>query len=136
MRDDRDVCDMTLEELDRLLAGRAEAAAPNIVTPPHRGGRLPCELDLTKVRECAEAGMSYATAAPLLGVSRRTLISRVNDTPAVREAWNRGLAWAVARAAEKLQERINAGDLRAITYFLSRKGGFTWREPKSKKSRK
>jgi hypothetical protein len=134
MREDRDFCDMTIVELDALRAQRAKAAPPNIVTPPHRGGRLPCELDLTKVRECAEAGMSYTTAAPLLGCSRRTLINRINDMPAVRMAWQQGLAWAVARAAEKLQERIDAGDLKAITYFLSRKGGFTWREPKRNES--
>lgn len=120
---ERDICDMTLEELNRLLA-RQPWNATGIVAPPHRGGRIPCELDLAKVREYAEMGLSYATAAPLLGCSRRTLINRINDTPAVRLAWNQGLAWAVGRAAEKLQERVAAGELRAIKYFLSRKGGW------------
>lgn len=149
MSDDVDLCDMTIDELDALIAKRAALAAKihaliaeraeaaaKIVAPPHRGGRLPCELDLVRIRECAEAGMSYATAAPLLGVSRRTLINRINDMPAVRQAWNQGLAWAIGRTAEKLQERINAGDLKAITYFLSRKGGFTWRETRGKASHK
>lgn len=68
--------------------------------------------------------MSFTAAAPLLGCSRRTLLNRMKDTPAVRAAWDQGLARAVARVAAKLQERIDAGDMRAIAFFLARKGGF------------
>lgn len=42
----------------------------------------------------------------------------------MRQAWDQGLAEAVARCAAKLAERVAAGDMRAISYFLSRKGGF------------
>ena len=97
---------------------------PGDGNPEHRCGRLPCEFDLQQVRQYAALGLSVATAAPLLGCSRRTLLSRLKDTPAIRQAWDQGLAEAVARCAAKLAERVAAGDMRAISYFLSRKGGF------------
>ena len=118
----------------RLIAHDPSTFPPAAIASRRRGwlvyaftadtGRLPCELDLARVRQYAEAGMSFTTAAPLLGCSRRTLLNRMKDTPAVRAAWDRGLAQAVARVAEKLAARIDAGDLRAITFFLARKGGF------------
>lgn len=58
-------------------------------------------------------------------MSRRTLYERMKESPKLREAMDVGVSQAVDKAAEKLQELIEAGNLGAVIYYLRAKGGWS-----------
>ena len=85
------------------------------------------QIDLAQVESLAGMGMeNNEEIADALGISIRTFYARKRDSAEFAEAIKRGKAKGKAFAISKLHERIKAGDLGAICFYLKCKCG--WNE--------
>ena len=84
-------------------------------------------IDVAEVERLAALGLSQAKIARALGVSTDTLERRKKDLLAFRQALERGRAKGEAEAADALRALMLKGDLRAITFYLKSRAG--WTEP-------
>jgi hypothetical protein len=104
--------------------------ATKAISESRRRGRPPLDIDLPAVRRLAGLGLTAQTIADRLGVSRRTLFSRLETDPKARAMYDGGIAELVEFAAAKLHGLIAEGNLGAICFVLKTKGGFNVpREP-------
>jgi hypothetical protein len=150
MSDDRDICDMTLEELDRLAAQQREAAAGP--RPKSRRGRpqmlgnlgahwrtqdaprIPRHLDvgtldIERFEELAGLGLTMPQTAAILGMDATTLRRRVAEHETLRMAWARGQASLVEACARVVRDAAVDGNLQAAAFILRSKG-YVEKEPK------
>jgi hypothetical protein len=66
--------------------------------------------------------------ADFLGISSDTLRRRMNEDPAVRQAYKRGRQRAIAGVATSLLQQARDGNLTAMIFYLKTQAG--WRETK------
>jgi hypothetical protein len=88
------------------------------VVPTKKAGRPKAYVDLKRVHDLAAQGMSVNFIAARIGVSERALWQRMEHEPAVREAFDSGIAQAVDEASGLIIERIRAGDVACAQFFL------------------
>jgi hypothetical protein len=94
-------------------------------TPPARAGRPPVVIYNNEIERLAGLGLTAAQIADRVGVSRRTLFSKLEQDPQLREALDRGVSAAVEAAATILRDQMFDGNTTALIVFLKTKGGFT-----------
>jgi acyl CoA:acetate/3-ketoacid CoA transferase alpha subunit len=83
------------------------------------------QIDYAEVARLAKMGLAADTIADHIGVDRRTLAHHMNRHPALKAAYNAGVADLAVLAAGKLREMVERGDLGAVIFTLRTKGGFT-----------
>lgn len=83
------------------------------------------KIDVRQVEELAEKGLVRREIAAALGVSERTLYDRQKESAEIAGAYERGRARGVSFVSYKLWELIEAGNLRAIMFYLKCRAGWT-----------
>ena len=83
------------------------------------------DVDFDKLRELAGLGLRKEHIAAGLGMSLDTLMERQKENPEISEIIRLARFKPVAEMSDLLLNAARAGDLRAITFFLERRGG--WR---------
>lgn len=76
--------------------------------------------------EALAAYLTQEQIADFLGMGRTTFNERLDSDERLSEHYKKGKAKAVGKAASKLMEAVNDGNLTAIIFFLKTQGG--WRE--------
>ena len=99
-----------------------------IIASSKQTGRPRIDISAAEVRLLAGRGLTTDQIADRLGVSRRTLYDRMKENVELRGAMDVGVSQAVDKAAEKLQELIEAGNLGAVIYYLRAKGGWSTKQ--------
>ena len=80
-------------------------------------------LKIEEIRDAIiKCGGMQAHAAKMLGVNRSTLANRVRKSSVLREAIEESRERMLDIAESKLIEKVNAGDLGAICFFLKCQG--------------
>lgn len=88
--------------------------------------KFPTQQDIELVEKLAAFGVNTRDIAAILEVSPNYFgKARVRDKN-LREAWARGKAKGVSKMSQKLFQTGMNGDVQAMKYYLSRKGG--WEE--------
>ena len=95
-----------------------------IETLPARPGRPPLVVLDSEIERLAGLGLTAAQIADRVGISRRTLFSRLESDPALREAMDRGVSAAVELNATILREEALKGNLTAVIFYLKTRGGY------------
>jgi hypothetical protein len=103
---------------DIPTAPDADATAIALATEKRGPGRPRVVLDLEAVRKLATIGLNATQIADRLRIGRRTLLAKAAEDPAVRQALDEGLSDGISFAAGKLWEKIEAGDLGSIVFYL------------------
>ena len=91
---------------------------------PARPGRPPVAIFDREIERLAGLGMTAAQIADRVGVSRRTLFTRMESDPTLREAMDRGISAAVELNATILREEALKGNLTAVIFYLKTRGGY------------
>ncbi|HDR1228844.1 TPA: LuxR family transcriptional regulator [Pasteurella multocida] len=99
-----------------------------------KGGRLlmkrktkpKIEIDLARVEALASNGLTQQQIADALGISERTLRDRKSNSAEFAEAIKRGKAKGIAIVTNKLMEKVKAGNVTAMIFFLKSQAG--WKE--------
>jgi len=103
--------------------------------PKGSGGRPPKitwdEQMLKHVERLASKGLSIKQICALLGITDRTWRKNCKKTYGLNSAFKKGRAAGVELEADILHEEMRAGynRLKAVTYFLDRRGGWNAPEP-------
>ena len=90
------------------------------------------KIDFAQVEELAAARLTQEQIAGMLGIGERTLYRRKNDMAEMAAALTRGKNRAILKYADKLmqiadnkeKEYDTSSQLKAIMFFLERKGGW------------
>lgn len=98
------------------IPGSANAGRPAI--------QLPEDAE-AQIKRLASLGLTQEDIADFLEISERTLRNRFTTDPKLVAAFAKGRANGRANAAGKLRKLMDAGDFRAISFFLARRGGWT-----------
>lgn len=72
---------------------------------------------LEQLETMAGYGLTWGQIAAILGIAKRTLLDRRQDTPAVADAFARGRAKAEAVIGQALYNRAKTGDVPAIRWW-------------------
>lgn len=80
------------------------------------------QIDLAKVESLGAQGLTNAQIAAALGISETTLYNNQRNSAEFEAAIKKGKAKGIALATNKLFEKIRAGDLGAICFFLKCRG--------------
>jgi hypothetical protein len=96
----------------------SSSATTDIVPAKHKAGRPKSYIDLQRVHDLAEQGMSVNFIAARIGVSERALWNRMETDSAVRSAFDSGIAKAVDVASGLVMEKIKSGDHFCAMWFL------------------
>ena len=81
-------------------------------------------LDLEKIEDLADKGLTLEQIAAALGIDVRTLYNHRKKFREVGEAINRGAANGIATIANKLFEAANNGNVTAQIFFLKARAGW------------
>lgn len=84
------------------------------------------EIDLARVEALASNGLTQQQIADALGISERTLRDRKSNSAEFAEAIKRGKAKGIAFVTNKLMEKVKAGNVTAMIFFLKSQAG--WKE--------
>ncbi|MDY0626624.1 DNA-packaging protein [Pasteurella multocida] len=84
------------------------------------------EIDLARVEALASNGLTQQQIADALGISERTLRDRKSNSAEFAEAIKRGKAKGIAIVTNKLMEKVKAGNVTAMIFFLKSQAG--WKE--------
>ncbi len=84
------------------------------------------EFDLARVESLAERGLTQHQIAAALGVSGRTVESRIAESSEFSEAVKRGAAKGIAFVANLLMEQAKSGNVTSQIFYLKCRAG--WRE--------
>ena len=79
-------------------------------------GRPIANIDPDQVRKLVGLQLSVREIAGCVGVSRRTLFTRMKTDPNLRAAYQLGISEAILRAAEVIMGAIEAGDVKTAKY--------------------
>lgn len=77
------------------------------------------------MRELAALGLSAEQIADRLGISRRTLFSRMATDPEIRASMDAGLSEATEFCARTLLDMAGERNLGALIFWLKTRGGYT-----------
>jgi hypothetical protein len=108
-----------------ILSGMSSTAIATTQPGKNKAGRPKAYIDLQRVHDLAAQGLSINHLAAMIGISERALWSRMESDPAVRTAFDTGIAKAVYEASGLVIEKIRAGDVFCAMWFLKNRGG--WR---------
>lgn len=86
------------------------------------------QVDVNRVEALAARGLNREQIARSLGMDRMTLRLRARENKEIDAAIERGAAKGLAIATNKLFEKVEAGDLGAICFYLKCRGGHQWQE--------
>lgn len=91
-------------------------------------GRPRLEISAEQITqiEALAAYLSREQIADYLGMSRETLRARMDETPDIEAAFNRGKSKAIASVAKGLIMQAQEGNVSAAQFFLRTQAG--WRE--------
>jgi hypothetical protein len=89
-----------------------------VVPAKPKAGRPRAYVDLKRVEELAAQGMSVNFICSMVGISERAMWARMESDPAIREAYDRGIAQAVNEASGLIIQKIRAGDAQCAMFFL------------------
>lgn len=84
------------------------------------------EIDLKQVETLAANGLTQQQIADALGISERTFRDRKSNSAEFAEAIKRGKAKGIAIVTNKLMEKVKAGNVTAMIFFLKSQAG--WKE--------
>ena len=93
-------------------------------TSPAQPGRPPLVILHNEIERLAGLGLTAAQIADRVGVSRRTLFTRMESDSTLREAMDRGISAAVEMNATILREEALKGNLTAVIFYLKTRGGY------------
>tara|TARA_R100000808_G_C2124663_1_gene135122 strand:- start:571 stop:924 length:354 start_codon:yes stop_codon:yes gene_type:complete len=86
-------------------------------TPVHKR----TQQNIKTVQAMAAYGIPHNEIAAVLGINRTTLTKYYDEELKI------SLAQANARIAEKLYHKADAGDVKAMMFWLERRGGDAWK---------
>jgi len=76
------------------------------------------EKEIDQLETMAGYRMSQEQIASVIGISRRSLINRMEDQPGVREAWDRGQSIVEEKIKTALmREGVEKGDVKALVFL-------------------
>lgn len=81
-------------------------------------------IDLDRVRELAQLGLSTEQIGAALGLTGRTVRRRRREDDAFAAAFDAGRAAAIEQHARLLEEHARGGSLKAVCFFLSNVAGW------------
>lgn len=87
---------------------------------PHSLPAMPRRTDNQIIEALKAAHGLIAVAARALGVDRRTIHNRASRSPAIRDALAEAREHIVELAEQRLFEKVDSGELPAVTFLLSR----------------
>jgi hypothetical protein len=79
---------------------------------------------LKTVEALSSRGLTQKQIGMYFGVCESTIKRRFNDTPGMREHYDQGKAKRIYHVSGKLMERIDAGDISAIIFYLKTQAGW------------
>lgn len=88
------------------------------------------EIDLREIEILAIADMSKADIALHMGITVDYLNKLSKVYPEIDEAYHLGRSKKKKRVLEKLDDKIESGDMKAIQLWLERRGGDEWKDNK------
>lgn len=81
---------------------------------------MPRRTDSEIISALKDAHGLPAVAARALGIDRHTIYNRAKRSPAIQDALIEAREHIIELAEQRLFEKVNAGELQACTYLLSR----------------
>jgi len=86
---------------------------------------IPDEDKIKEVEMLAGLGLTKYLIQNYFGVSADVWLKAEKREPALRVAFNQGQAKTIARVSRKLYDRIMAGDIKAIMFYLKTRAGWS-----------
>src|ERR1700722_436799 len=90
----------------------------NLPVTSTKMGRPPKPISKEVVFALAKLGLSAATIAGELGISRRSLFYKFDADPELHQAFESGAAAGITAAAKKLKDAVDKGESWAIMFLL------------------
>ena len=81
-------------------------------------GRPPACIDRVRLQELAGLQLSVGQIAACLGISRRTLFSKLKTDLSLRVAYQAGISEGIFQAANTIMDAVKKGDVKTAKYFL------------------
>lgn len=94
-------------------------------------GRIPMDIDLERIEQLASSDLSKKEISVQLGYNAMHWFVLVKQYPEMEEAFARGRTKKKKKVLDKLDEKIEEGDLKAVTYWLDRMGGEDFKPAKA-----
>lgn len=88
------------------------------------------EIDLREIEILAIADMTKSDIALHMGITVDYLNKLSKVYPEIDEAYHLGRSKKKKRVLEKLDDKIESGDMKAIQLWLERRGGDEWKDNK------
>lgn len=106
---------------------------PAVIIRPATGkpGREPMDLDLARIENLAHADLNKKEIAIQLGIEPKYWFKLAKDYPEIDQAFSIGRTKKKKKVLDKLDEKIEEGDLKAVTYWLDRMGGEDFKPQKN-----
>ena len=102
---------------------------------PNKGNKPafnPTDEQIKEIEMLAGLGLTKYLLQGYFGVNKDTWLKAEKRNPELRRAFTRGQSKTIARVSGKLYDKIMAGDLKAIIFYLRTRGG--WSEKYSPES--
>lgn len=85
----------------------------------------PNEHEIKEVEMFAGLGLTKYLIQNYFGVNKDTWLKAEKRNPELKKAFKKGQAKTIARVAGKLYDKIMAGDLKAIMFYLRTRAGWS-----------
>lgn len=86
------------------------------------------EKQVDEIRMMVASGLTHGEVCRIKGISADTLRRRAKENPDLAAALEDGQNQATVAMAHAVFRAANKGDMRAATFWLSRRGGDAWKE--------